>query len=133
MNVRHATWLLFLLASCATSPSSAPDKLTLSPVRFADLPGWNEDRVSEAVPALARSCPVFTRRAADVPRDILGKAADWSPPCAALAALPPGDNAATRDFFEKWFQPYAASGRNGDEGLFTGYYEAELRGSWHDW
>jgi membrane-bound lytic murein transglycosylase A len=34
-----------------------------------------------------------------------------------------------RGFFMRWFVPYLVSGSNGAEGLFTGYYEPELYGS----
>ena len=37
-------------------PPTAPEGLILTPVSFADLPGWTADPVGEAVPALARSC-----------------------------------------------------------------------------
>src|SRR5262249_54078372 len=40
-----------------------------------------------------------------------------------------GDDAAARRYFETWFKPYAISDNGNDDGLFTGYYEAELRGS----
>ena len=37
---------------------------------------------------------------------------------------------AARDYFEKWFRPYAVNDRYGNnDGLLTGYYEAELRGA----
>jgi membrane-bound lytic murein transglycosylase A len=66
---------------------------------------------------LRRSCPS------------LAKKPDWAKPCAALAALPDGDDQAVRGFFETWFGPYAVSDNGKDEGLFTGYYEAELQGT----
>jgi membrane-bound lytic murein transglycosylase A len=56
-----------------------------------------------------------------------GAMADWQAPCRAADAVAPGG---ARAFFEQWFAPYAARGEGiGDEGLFTGYYEASLRGS----
>ena len=33
----------------------------LSPVGFGDLPGWDRDRVEEALPAIARSCARILR------------------------------------------------------------------------
>ena len=44
----------------------------------------------------------------------------------------PEDSASTvaaRAFFQEWFRPYKVSGLEGSEGLFTGYFEAELTGS----
>lgn len=124
-----ASALLALLAACTAPKDVQPDRLTLEPVRFQDLPGWSQDAIAEAVPALARSCRRLSRLLPERPLGVAGTAGDWAAPCAALAALPAGDDIAARAFFESWFTPYAA-GNNGDrEGLFTGYYEPELRGA----
>ena len=48
--------------------------------------------------------------------------ADWLPPCAKTS----GD---ARAFFERNFTPYALSGGGKSNGLFTGYYEPQIRGS----
>lgn len=117
-----------LVSSCAEPPPA--DRLTLTPVAFAELRGWGDDRVSEALPALLRSCAVLDGKPADraVGRDgVGGVVADWVGPCAAARRLPPGDDGAARAFFETWFQPYRAAAGASAEGLFTGYYESELR------
>ena len=111
-----------LLAGCA-APVVGPEKIILEPVRFSALPAWEQDRQSEALPALARSCAVLGRRGHTT------ASLDWRKACAALAAVPAHDDDAARRYFEQWFQPYAARGRDGYEGLFTGYYEASLRGA----
>lgn len=115
-----------------TQPAAPPDALTLSPLAFADLPGWTDDALSAALPALARSC----KRMMSLPLDrpvgpggIAGTIADWQTPCTRLALLTSADDATARGYFEAYFTPYAA-GNNGDrKGLFTGYYETELEGS----
>jgi membrane-bound lytic murein transglycosylase A len=117
-----------LLASCVEKPPA----LSLEPVSFAELPGWNADHLSEAVPAFVRSCAVLAQKPPESPAAVANlhlQLLDWKPACAALAQLPPQNDAAARAYFEKYFQPYAASGRDGAKGLFTGYYEAELRGA----
>ena len=43
--------------------------------------------------------------------------------------MPPGDDAAAREFFQKGFIPFAVADYGKAEGLFTGYYEVELNGS----
>lgn len=109
-----------------------PDKLTLKPAAFTDLPGWTADRVAEAVPAFRRSCAKLTALPADRPvgpDGVGGTGGDWQAPCTALATLPDGDDAAARAFFERWFTPYAAANNDNRRGLFTGYYEVELEGS----
>lgn len=109
-----------------------PDALTLMPVVFSDLPGWTADRVSDALPALARSCGRLVSQPAERPvgpGGLAGKVADWQMACSRLSSVSFGDDAAARSFFETHFVPYAA-GNNGDrKGLFTGYYEVELEGS----
>lgn len=125
-----------LLVACGQKEEEAkappPDRLTLKPVAFKDLPGWTADRVADAVPAFQRSCGKLKALPADRtvgPDGVGGKAADWQTPCARLAALPAGDDAAARAFFEEWFTPYAAANNDNRRGLFTGYYEVELKGS----
>ena len=114
-------------------PESAPaDRLALKPVSFAALPGWGSDAMAEAVPALRRSC----RRLAGRPRDraigpvaIPGTLGDMTSACIAAQRLPAGDDAAARGFFEMWFRPFRVTGKNGSDGLFTGYFEIELDGA----
>ncbi|MDE2200908.1 MAG: MltA domain-containing protein, partial [Rhodospirillales bacterium] len=58
-----------------------------------------------------------------------GAARDWQAVCAAAHAVPPGDEAAARHFFETAFQPYGISADGSAAGLFTGYYEPEVAGA----
>ncbi|HWU86538.1 MAG TPA: MltA domain-containing protein, partial [Kofleriaceae bacterium] len=53
----------------------------------------------------------------------------WRAACAAAAKVKAGDHAAARRMFEAQFQPYAAAGAKGADGLFTGYHVQELRAS----
>ena len=120
-----------LLAGCGEAKKPPKAALELRPVTFAELPGWASDRPSEAVPALKRSCARFAKLPAERsvgPSGLAGTIAEWQPLCTALAALPDGA-AAARTFFETWFTPFLASSSFGGDGLFTGYYEPELRGS----
>jgi len=125
------TLLLLLLAGCA-APKPPPDHLVLLPAGFGDMPGWSADHQSEALPALVKSCGTrlkFADAEKVGPNGIAGTVADWRQPCAAAAAVPANDDAAARAFFETWFQPYRCANNAALEGLFTGYYEAELTGS----
>lgn len=123
-------------------PEPPPDRLDLHPATFAELPGWREDTLAEALPALRRSCAALARQPDDRPlggsRDgrVAGTAGDWRRPCAALRALqavvlPEAADVETesRAFFETHFRPWAASNRGDPVGLFTGYYEPTLDGS----
>jgi len=107
-------------------PPPRPPKLALERVAFANLPGWREDRVAEAVPALLRSCAVFDRAKDDRDLGLAGTPADWREACAAANKLGADDAHA---FFERWFVPFAATESGKAVGLFTGYYEASLKGS----
>lgn len=134
--------LLVSLTTCAPRPP-APDKLVLKPVGFADLPGWSADDHAAALPTLLRTCARFAKQPDDTrlpptPGDstqgagalgIGGTLADWRPACAAAAQVPANDAMAARRFFESQFHPFRAANNRDTGGLFTGYYEAELRGS----
>lgn len=105
------------------------------PTSFAALPGWGDDRISEALPALNASCRVLADKQ---PTEEIGTgtisrpASAWQHACAGLAGA--SDDADVRRRLEQLFVPYAvvAPGKNGGQtpdGLFTGYYEADLTGS----
>ena len=97
----------------------------------ADLPGWRAGAQGGALSALLRSCARLTQLAGEAADGILGTAADWEGPCAAAATVG-ADNEAARGFFSAWFVAFAAAGGGEVEGLFTGYYEPELRGARHE-
>jgi len=91
-----------------------PKRLTfLLPLLVAacgGLPGWDRDRVAEAIPPFLAGCAGL--------RDPGPLAA----PCAEAARLPAGDDRAARAFLTRHFTPVPAG-----EGLITGYYEPLLR------
>jgi membrane-bound lytic murein transglycosylase A len=127
---------LLLLSACATGPASVAvdDKtpLVLKAVKFTDLPGWGEDDLAEALPALQKSCARIAKGNPDKdfgPILEAKKMVNWQGICLDLARLDAGNNDGVRLFFERHFQPYEASAQGETEGLFTGYYEASLRGS----
>lgn len=111
---------------------AAEPQLLLTPVAYSDLPGWREDDTAAALPALRRSCERFQRLPDDReigPDGLAGTAADWRAPCRALGGALSGNDTAARAYLETWFRPFLASDRGEETGLFTGYYETELRGS----
>jgi membrane-bound lytic murein transglycosylase A len=96
------------------------------------LPDWNADQHAAALLALRKSCPTLTARRPDQPfgvSELSGRVAHWREICGAAYLVSPGDRAA-RSFFEEYFVPYRAFDGVTDRGLFTGYYEPVLRGSW---
>ncbi len=121
---------LFFLAGCA-AVAPPPPRLTLAPASFADLPGWREDAVAEALPAFVRSCAELQERgdgAVSAAMPLHSSAADWRAACAAAPQVPADDHAA-RAFFERFFTAYLAGDNGASEGLFTGYYEPLLHGA----
>jgi membrane-bound lytic murein transglycosylase A len=110
-------------------PSGGEERLVLEPASFSDLPGWKEDDLSQALPALLRSCRRLLGRPPAEALGIAGTAGDWKGICEAAAQVPAGRPEAARTFFESRFQPFSASADGDSEGLFTGYYEPLLQGS----
>jgi len=113
-------------------PVPAADRVVLTPASYGDLPGWSADHHAEALPAFRRSCERFQTLAPDRllgPKTPGGTVGDVLPACGAALALADGDDAAARQFFESWFRPYLVANNDAPEGLFTGYYEIELRGA----
>ncbi|MEA2781067.1 MAG: rane-bound lytic murein transglycosylase [Rhodospirillaceae bacterium] len=137
-----ALLLLAALGACAGRPSTPPEAtvpgLRLHPVTYLDLPGWGEDRQSEAAAAFRRSCTKIATLPPDRalgPSGLAGSARDWQAACRAAAALPAGDDRAARAFFEQGFRPYRLSDAaedgtsSADQGFFTGYYLPRVAGS----
>ncbi len=114
------------------SPEVPEPKLVLEAVGFDALPGWQNDSVGDALPALRRSCARLAKRGNVqlVGRDeIGGTAGQWREACTAANDVPASDHAAARMYFEEHFRPFLAKNNDESEGRFTGYYEASLRGS----
>jgi membrane-bound lytic murein transglycosylase A len=102
----------------------------LAPASFGDLPGWQEDDVAPALEAFQQSCSrMVSSKPAALGNGLVGTIGDWQPPCAGVATLADKDAASARRFFETWFRPWRAGNNGKSEGLFTGYYEAELKGA----
>lgn len=114
------------------APPPEPPKLQLIKAGFSDLPGWSDDKVSEAVPALVRSCTRILKRKPDDkfgPLEEAGSFESWQEVCRAFAEVATGNDADIRGFFEQNFTPYLVLADDNPEGLFTGYYEAALKGA----
>lgn len=115
-----------------TAPLVKPgERLALTPAAFGDLAGWGEDDFAPALAAFARSCAKLDAQAPERPLvagdQRFGTTGQWRDICAALPAKP--DKAAARGFVERWFRPFRAANNDTPQGLFTGYYEAELKGA----
>jgi membrane-bound lytic murein transglycosylase A len=132
---------VLMLSACSELPKGgldeAPDQLVVEAAGYDDLPGWGGDDLRSFVQAFAKSCGRILKSVqfgngaqAMGPLAQAGTRQDWAQPCEAFMAL--GADASTavlKDYFEEYFQPYHIRNRGAAEGLFTGYYEASLRGS----
>ncbi len=124
--------LLLLLGACTSKPPTADTPIRLKSASFSDLPGWNADAAASVLPAMVRSCERMMNQSSTRTvgnNGIAGTVADWYPACAAVRRLSPNDHETARAFFETWFTPHLATADGVAEGLFTGYFEPELRGS----
>jgi membrane-bound lytic murein transglycosylase A len=116
--------LILLVAACASPqkpqcpcppPKPAPETARYEPRSFAELPGWRETQLEPSLRAFLGGCT---------------RLAPAKKACELAKALPPGDEAAARRFFESEFTPYAVvSSESGASGLMTGYYEPIIDGS----
>ncbi|MBF0251553.1 MAG: MltA domain-containing protein [Alphaproteobacteria bacterium] len=127
------------IGSDAGAPETPP-RIQLHTRAFSVLPGWAEDRHGEALAAFRGTCASILKRPDDsalaangsIPS---GRVADWRAPCEAAGKIDFADHGAARAFFETWFQPFEVravdpADDRPEEGLFTGYFEPELRGAW---
>ena len=117
---------LFPAAQAADNPPApAPSVITTKHAsfvqsKFSDLPGWREDRLSEAWNAFRQSCVALAKRPA------------WAEPCKRSSGINARADADIRNFLEAEFVLYEI--RNADRsttGMITGYYEPLLNGSQH--
>ncbi len=105
-------------------------KMTLQPVSFTDLPGWEKDKESEAFKAFQVSCHRFlTLR----PDDSVGtsammiKAKQWWPICRTAMQLKNPTDSQARVFFQQHFNVYTVFNLQQPQGLVTAYYLPEVQ------
>jgi membrane-bound lytic murein transglycosylase A len=128
--IRLFSLLFFCAAVIASCEKIDPEKapLVLKPAAYEDLRGWAEDDQDAALEAFEKSCVRILKQDAAKPfgpDDSFGVYGDWQPACKAL----PAHKKEARAFFERWFTPWQATAGGLKDGLFTGYYEASLRGA----
>lgn len=131
-----ALTIVNLLAACSTpstrgsvyrSSGSAPTSYNSSiasfrSVSWQDLPGWQEDDLTQAWPAWLKSCDALRKRNSDV---------NWRQVCSQANGVSDKDKQVIRQYFEANFQVYEVrnSATGNESGLITGYYEPVMNGS----
>ncbi|MBT3305146.1 MAG: murein transglycosylase A [Alphaproteobacteria bacterium] len=135
-----AAGLVFWLSACAVKPVPTPDPpvhfdtlLRLDATTFRKLPGWISDNHVEALAAFRKSCKKLTALPPTLnlgPAPKPTRAGEWRVVCNAAARVNIASKTEVQYFFESRFTPYHATNNAQPTGLFTGYYEPELRGAW---
>lgn len=125
---------LLILNACETVNTPAPSadgRRVLTKVEFSELPGWNQDQQSAAIPAFLRSCERLQRLPADqtLANGAAGTVGLWSDVCTKATQVDGANDLSARRFFEDNFVAFAVSDSQATDNLFTGYYEPSLRGS----
>ena len=110
----------------------------LKEVEFDDLPGFENDNFIEALPAFLNSCNVILQKPEDTPllqgKTEFGVVGDWKVVCEKIVHFK-GDNNTFKTFLKQELKPFAVintereDGEDENEGLFTGYYEASVKGA----
>jgi membrane-bound lytic murein transglycosylase A len=126
--------LILGLSACAQIKKLEEETppLKLEAGRFEDLPGWGRDDMAGALAAFEKSCARILKAPQDRafgPVLEAGKISVWQGICSDMQRLDRTNENAIQAFLERHFTPYRMLAGDEPEGLFTGYYEASLRGS----
>ena len=103
---------------------------TFVETKATSLPGWHQDKVLKALPALRRSCLVMLRSlevGAKSKRKI-ELLSGWKHVCNQIKAKRFSESS-FREFLKTDFNVFQIRYKGSGEGLFTGYYEPTLHGS----
>ena len=124
-----------LMQGCLFTPKVTikGGNVRLEQVDFENLEGWQNDNHKEALQSFIQSCNKFAK----MPQNVsIGKelgyvtAGDFRDVCEIAHIVKTMNSKQAQNFFENWFKPFAVLNKSGSsKGIFTGYYEANLRGS----
>jgi len=137
-NLKSGLWPAFLLLALASCVPPKPQTETLpgappgNKLAITSLPGWAQDNTAAALSSFVLSCQTILHMPPDqalggddMAQEAAGQAGLWQASCTNAQAVPPGDDAAARTFFETNFTAYAVPGQT----LVTGYFEPEYPGA----
>jgi membrane-bound lytic murein transglycosylase A len=120
-----------LIVSCA--PSQKAKDIRLTKARYSDLKGWEHDKHLHGFNTFKKSCKIIlankkSKFLGNNPH--LGAMSKWQLVCKNLSSQNIGSHEQARIFIEKNFTPYRVQTSTKNSGLFTGYYESSMRGSY---
>lgn len=101
------------------SIQAATETAALEPLPFSAIQGWAADNQADALAAFRRSCSRILGATEGDP---------LVPACRAVAEVGEGADKA-RSFFEAYFEPHRVLDGGRPTGLFTGYFEPDIRAS----
>jgi len=120
------------------APPEVPDLMVLEIASFDDLPGWGTTDLRPTIDVFDRSCrriALFGGVGQPMGGEdlIWGLKEDWQEPCQGLNNYHIMGRAQLEEdalgFFQSFFTPIRIRNNAETTGLFTGYYEPELRGN----
>jgi membrane-bound lytic murein transglycosylase A len=120
-------WFAILLV-----PSGIKDRVTLTPIAFSQLDGWQDDTQGNALLSFRTSCGLFLSLPSGTPNEpkkVGGVADQWVDVCIKANDTLAEDHSASRKFFEDNFTALSMSLNGETKGLLTGYYEPLIEGS----
>ncbi|MBP9752821.1 MAG: MltA domain-containing protein [Proteobacteria bacterium] len=123
-------WAPFSLFLFGCSPTEK--KLELQEVSFEELSNFKNDSLKDVLPALQKSCAIFLKypNKTYLKGQEKGSFKDWGPFCKCILNHNNLSSSELRSVIQKYLKPYKAYTNHGeDQGVFTGYFEPLLRGS----
>ncbi len=115
-SIAYILILPILFIGCSKEPKILSEKLPqtyLLESSFTKLPNWKDENYTLALNSFIDSCK--TRKTQNIYKDLCQRASEVVD---------------AKSFLESEFQPYEINTKNGEtDGLLTGYYEPQLRGS----
>jgi membrane-bound lytic murein transglycosylase A len=107
--------------------------IRLKQADFQSLKNWENDNHKKTLQAFIHSCNKFSKMEQN--RLIGGQigditVGDFRDVCDIAQMVKTMSSRQAKNFFENWFKPFLVENRLGNSsGIFTGYYEASLKGS----
>jgi len=101
----------------------------LTKTNFENLVDWNIDDHASGLRAFKKSCASLSNNTKLNAKIKHLKINDLIKVCKKAKKISSYDNLAAQEFFEKWFTPFVVRNGVNKTGLFTGYYEIQLNGS----
>ena len=116
-----------LLISCGSLPPK--ETITYTPVEYKEIPGWSKKGLRIALRSFSASCSAITRHTFQRVQNLKSfNPQSWREVCERSKNIEWRTDKEARTFFMKNFAPWRVH-PSAYEGLFTGYYEIEIKGS----